>query len=347
LDFVEDYMDLFGALNDFVRVVETGSFSRVAREKGSAHSAVARQIAHLEQHFGVRLLHRTTRRLSLTEDGQLLIGYAQRLLEKSSAMERDLGKGRRSPSGVVRLGAVMGAGLCLTTRLPQLLDRHPGLSVELVVCDHVSDMIESRLDLALCDGDIADSSFVSRKIATLAYVVVAAPSYLQRHAKPKAPAELDRHTCVVQDSRATRGSWEFNGPGGPISVPVSSQLSMNNECAALAMARSGCGVACLPEAQVRDDMRRGRLIRLMPDYEAKPSVLYAMYPSRHPLSFRTRTVLEFLVQRDRGESTARPQDDAPADQDPSPLVLPSPEPHRNLVSSLPWHPATHEQLAEA
>lgn len=104
-------MGLSSALSDFVRVVETGSFSRVAREKGSSSSAVTRQIAQLEQHFGVRLLHRTTRRLNLTDDGQILIGYAHRLLEASSGMERDLGKGRRLPSGVVRLGTIMGRAL--------------------------------------------------------------------------------------------------------------------------------------------------------------------------------------------------------------------------------------------
>lgn len=340
-------MDLFGALNDFVRVAETGSFSRVARENGSSQSAVTRQIAQLEQHFGVRLLHRTTRRLSLTDDGQILIDYAHRLLEESSAMERDLGKGRRSPSGLVRLGTIMGAGLCLVTRLPHLLDRHPGLSVDLVVCDHVSEMVESRLDLALCDGDIADSSFVGRKIATLAYIVVAAPSYLQRHAKPRAPSELDRHTCIVHDSKVRRGSWEFKGPDGPISVPVSGQLSTNNECAALAMARSGYGVACLPEAQVHSDIRGGRLIPLMPEYEPKPSVLYAVYPSRRQLALRTRTVLEFLVQQDRSESAARRQVDAPDDQDVSPVAPPTSGLHGDLVSPLPWHPATHDQLTEA
>ncbi len=208
-------MDLLSALRNFVRVVETGSFTRVAREKGSAHSVVTRQIAQLEQYFGVRLLHRTTRRLSLTDDGRILIGYANRLLEESSAMERDLGMHRHSPTGLVRLGTVMGAGLYLATRLPQLLDRHTGLSVEVVVCDHVSELVESRLDLALCDGNIADASFIARQIAMLNYVVVAAPSYLQRHAVPQAPVELDHHICIIQDSKGGRGSWEFKGRKGP------------------------------------------------------------------------------------------------------------------------------------
>jgi len=310
-------MDLFSALNDFVRVAESGSFSRVAREKGSSTSVVTRQIAQLERHFGVRLLHRTTRRLSLTDDGQTLIGHAHRLLEESAAMEQALGKHRRSSSGLVRLGAIMGAGLGLATRLPQLLDRHAGLSIELVVCDHVSELVESRLDLALCDGDIADSSFVARQISKLAYVVVAAPSYLQRHAEPRTPVELEKHICILQDRKDRRRTWQFNGPRGPESVMVSGQLSTNNERAALVMARSGYGIACLPAVQVCDDIRDRRLVQLMPEYEAKPSVLYAVYPSRRQLAPRTRTVLEFLLHQGQSEGSALLRDDGAADHGPS------------------------------
>lgn len=305
-------MDLLSALNDFVRVAETGSFSRVAREKGFSNSAITRQIAQLEKHFGVRLLHRTTRRLNLTDDGQILFGHASRLLEESSAMEQDLGRHRHAPTGVVRLGTVMGAGLYLATLLPQLLDRHAGLSVELVVCDHINELVESRLDLAMCDGPIADSSFVARQIARLDYVLVAAPSYLQGRAVPGVPAELDRHVCIVQDGKDGRGIWELLGPEGPVSVPVSGQLYTNNERAALVMARSGYGIACLPGVQVHDDLRDGRLVRLMPEYAAKPSMLYAIYPSRRHLAPRTRAVLEFLVQQGHSERASRLQDHAPA-----------------------------------
>jgi len=327
-------MDLFSALNDFLRVVEAGSFSRVAREKGSSTSLVTRQIAQLERHFGVRLLHRTTRRLSLTDDGQTLIGHANRLLEELAAMERALGKHRGSSSGLVRLGAIMGAGLGLATRLPQLLDRHAGLSIELVVCDHVSELVESRLDLALCDGDIADSAFVARQIAKLAYVVVAAPSYLQRYAEPRAPGELERHICILQDRKDRRGPWQFNGPLGPVSVVVSGQLSTNNERAALVMARSGYGIACLPDVQVRDDIRERRLVRLMAEYEAKPSVLYAVYPSRRQLAPRTRTVLEFLLHQGQSKGSALLQHDGAADHGPSLAAKLSPAPPDNIVPTV-------------
>lgn len=325
-------MDLFSALNDFVRVVETGSFARAARQKGSSNSVVTRQVAQLEHHFGVRLLHRTTRRLSLTDDGEILIGHAKRLLEELAAMEQDLGRHRRSPTGLVRLGAIMGAGLGLTTRLPQLLERHAGLSVEIVVCDHVSELVESRLDLALCDGDIASSSFIARQIAKLAHVVVAAPSYLEQHAEPKAPVELDRHVCIVRDRKDGGGTWQFQGPRGPVSVEVSGRLSTNNERAALTMARSGYGIACLPDVQVRDDIRDRRLVRLMPEYEAKPSVLYAVYPSRRQLAPRTRTVLEFLAQQGGSTRSTLLHDNDTADHDPS--LAAKPALPRNIVPTV-------------
>ncbi|HTC08294.1 MAG TPA: LysR family transcriptional regulator [Acetobacteraceae bacterium] len=297
-------MDLFCALGSFVRVADTGSFSRVARETGLSHTAITRQIAYLEQHFGVRLLHRTTRRMSLTGDGEILMGHARRMLDASSAMEQELGAHRDAPAGLVRVGCIMGAGLFLAARLPQLLQRNPELSVELVVCDHINEMVESRLDLALCDGDLVDSSFVARQIATFGYSVVAAPLYLGQHGVPKAPAELSCHTCILQGAEDRRGTWEFDGPEGPVSVRVSGQISANNEYPALVMACSGYGIACLPSTQVRDDLRAGGLIRLLPQYEPKPAMLHAVYPSRRQLARRTRTVLEFLVQQARVDHDA-------------------------------------------
>jgi DNA-binding transcriptional LysR family regulator len=311
-------MDLFCALGNFVRVSDTGSFARVARETGLSHTVVTRQIAQLEQHFGVRLLHRTTRRISLTDDGEILIGHARNLLEQSSAMETELGQHRKAPTGLVRLGTIMGAGLFLAPRLPQLLNRHPGLSVDLVVCDHIGEMVEARLDLALCHGKIADSSFIARQVGMLGQFVVAAPSYLERHGVPTSPAELQRHTCILQDGEERRGMWQFKGPNGSVCVQVCGQLSTNNERAALVMARSGYGIACLPEMQVRDDIRAGRLIRLMSGFEANPVMLSVVYPSRRQLAPRTRAVLEFVIQQFRTETDVAAweprEDEAPAER---------------------------------
>lgn len=297
-------MDLFSALGNFVRVAESGSFSRVAREAGLSQAAVTRQVAYLEQHFGIRLLHRTTRRISLTGEGEILLGHARRLLEESSAMEQDLGLHRDAPVGLVRIACIMGAGLFLAARLPRLLHCHPDLSVELVVCDHLNEMVESRIDLALCDGRIADSSFIARQITPFRYALVAAPGYLEQRGVPKVPAALTSHTCIMQGADERCGDWTFDGPDGSAVVRVSGQISTRNERAALVMVRSGYGIACLPDAQVREDIRTGRLIRLLPGYVPKSAILHAVYPSRRHLASRTRAVLDFLIQQGRAEQDA-------------------------------------------
>src|SRR5258705_5181300 len=156
-------MDLLGALSVLVRVVETGSFAAVAREREVSQAAVARQIAQLEEHFGVRLLHRTTRKLSLTDDGQMLMGLARPILDGVDGLEAALGRQRASPVGLVRVGVTVTGSRFLSQRLPILLADHPGLKVELVVSDRFGDMIEELLGPALRVGEIEDASLVGRR----------------------------------------------------------------------------------------------------------------------------------------------------------------------------------------
>lgn len=293
-------MDLLGALQTFIRVVETGSFSAVARESGASQSAVTRQMTQLEAHFGVRLLHRTTRRLSLTDDGQLLVGHARQLLEHAGAMETVLDQHRQEPVGLVRVGTMLGGGLFLASRLPRLVARHPGLSVEVVVRDHFSDLVEARLDLALHRGEIGDSSVIARNLGVFDDSLVAAPVYLERHGTPSEPTELERHVCILLGGDRTDSAlWHFIGPDGPVRAHVSGSLVTNNEQVAMLMARQGHGIALLPDIRVIDDVRAGRLIRLLSDYHSRPVPLQILYPSRRNLAPRTRVVLEFMVQEIR------------------------------------------------
>jgi DNA-binding transcriptional LysR family regulator len=283
-------MDLLGALGAFVRVVETGSFSAVAREIHASQSAVTRQIAQLEQHFGVRLFHRTTRRLSLTDDGQALLPHARHLME--------LGRQSGEPRGLVRLGTSIAGGLFLATRLPALLARHPGLSVELVMRDQPSDMIEERLDLAFRSGEIADASLVARRAGQLGRAVVAAPIYLERHGAPATPDDLALHICLIHDATDPH-VWRFTGPDGPMSVRVSGAFLANDSEAVRRAARAGHGVALLPEIQLVDDLRAGRLFRLLEDYPSQQVPVHIVYPSRRHLAPRTRVVLDFLIEQMR------------------------------------------------
>jgi DNA-binding transcriptional LysR family regulator len=292
-------MDLLGALGAFVRVVETGSFSAVARETHASQSAVTRQIAQLEQHFGVRLFHRTTRRLSLTDDGQALLPHARHLMENADEMEAALGRQSGEPRGLVRLGTSIAGGLFLATRLPALLARHPGLSVELVMRDQPSDMIEERLDLAFRSGEIADASLVARRAGQLGRAVVAAPIYLERHGAPATPDDLALHICLIHDATPDPHVWRFAGPDGPMSVRVSGAFLANDSEAVRRAARAGHGVALLPEIQLVDDLRAGRLFRLLEDYPSQQVPVHIVYPSRRHLAPRTRVVLDFLIEQMR------------------------------------------------
>ena len=238
-------MDLIAGLHAFIRVVETGSFSAVARESNASQSAVTRQIAQLEEHFGVRLFHRTTRKLSLTDEGQELVGRARNLVEEAEDLEDTFGKNGGSPMGLVRIGIPVGAALLLVTDFTALLHRHPGLSIDLVVSEQVDDLIADRLDLVLRFGQTADTSLVSRSLGTLGSAPVAAPAYLEKFGAPEHPSELAKHTCIIQDIGPDSTHWMFAGPDGSVDVEVGSAFRSNNSLVVRQAALAGYGIALL------------------------------------------------------------------------------------------------------
>ena len=292
-------MDLLGALSVLVRVVETGSFSAVAREREVSQAAVARQISQLEEHFKVRLFHRTTRKLSLTDDGQMLLGLARPVLDGVDGMEAALGRQSASPVGLVRVGVTVTGSRFLAQRLPTLLADHPGLKVELVVSDVFGDMIEDRLDLAMRVGEVTDASLVVRRSGTASFVVVAAPSYIERKGKPSTPADLTSHTCIVHDVGPGSNVWTFVTSDGSQQFHVSGGFLANDFSAVRIAARSGYGIALLPLFEVLDDLRSGMLVCMLSEFPAPSIPLSAVYPSRRHLAPRTRLVLDFILEQAR------------------------------------------------
>jgi len=290
-------MDLVGTLEVLVRVVETGSFSAAARERGLTQAAVARQISQLEEHFGVRLFHRTTRKLSLTDDGETLLGLARPVLEGVEGIEAALGRQRASPVGLVRVGVPTTTGRFLVQRLPTLLAGRPGLKVELVISDRFGDMIEDRLDIALRLGEITDASLVVRSAGSVARVAVAAPGYIERHGKPSTPADLVDHTCIVHDLRPDSDVWTFLMRDGAQGFRVSGGFLANDSRAVHGAARAGYGIAFLPPLEVFDDLRDGELIRVLSDFQTPSLPVNLAYSSRRHLAPRTRPVLDFMLEQ--------------------------------------------------
>jgi DNA-binding transcriptional LysR family regulator len=292
-------MDLLGALGILVRVVETGSFSAVARERELSQAAVARQVSQLEEHFGVRLFHRTTRKLSLTDDGEMLLGLARPVLDGVDGLEAALGRQSASPVGLVRVGVTVAASRLLAQRLPMLLADHPGLKVELVVGDRLGDMIEERLDLAMRVGEIKDASLVARRSGIAERVAVAAPGYIKRHGEPSSPADLANHTCIVHGVGPNSDVWTFVTPDGSKDFLVSGGFLANDVRAVHLAARTGYGIAYLALFDVFDDLRSGRLVRVLRDFPA-PGVPYSLvYPTRRHLAPRTRLVIDFIWEQFR------------------------------------------------
>jgi len=288
-------MDLLVALTTFIRVADSGSFSAVAREGHISHSAVTRVIGQLEEHFRIRLFHRTTRRLNLTEDGHDLLGYARHVLEATEEMEGALGEHRASPIGLVRLGLPVVAANLLVPRLPELLERHPGLNVELMIRDSFGDLMEERLDVALIGATPPDSSAIARVVGTYGRIAVASPAYLERHGAPSHPTDLATHTCILHERGPDSARWQFNGPDGRIEVRVSGALRANNAEAVRRAVLTGYGIALMTDLQVIDDIRTKRLYHLLAEFAPPREKIYLVYPSRHHLAPRVRVVIDFLA----------------------------------------------------
>jgi DNA-binding transcriptional LysR family regulator len=308
-------MDLLHALGTFVRVVETGSFSAVARETNNNQSSVARLIGQLEDHFGIRLFHRTTRRLSLTDDGEGLLAQARSMLEAAEEMETTLGRRKASPTGRVRVGLPPGMAILITSRLSALLRRYPGLTVELVIGERFGDLIEERLDLVVQTGRSENASAVARPIATFGRAVVAAPTYLEQHGIPQDPAELAQHSCIVHETGPDSDRWSFTGPDGPVDVRVSGSLHASSATMVHRATLAGYGMAWLLEPHVLDDIRAARLCRVLPKYASEREQTFVIYPSRRNLPPRTRVLIDFFVSVGREAEAQFANTGAPVDDE--------------------------------
>ena len=289
----------------FVRVVEAGSFSAVAREAGTSQPTISRQVAALEAHLGCLLIQRTTRSLTLTEDGRAFYETARHALEAVAEAETSVGRSKGRPTGTLRLAAatVMGR-LHILPRLPRFLDRHPELGVDLVLGDGFTDLVEQGIDLALRVGVLEDAGLVARRIGLSRRVVAATPDYLARHGTPAVPDDLRRHACVVYAGLASGASWPFQGPEGRISVPVTGRLRVDSTEAVRAATLQGIGIGMVPVWHFVDgEVETGRLVPLLRDWEAPPLPIHAVYPTRRFLAPKVRAMVDFLA----GEFDADPR----------------------------------------
>jgi len=285
----------FPSLLAFARIVACGSLSAAARELDLPVSVVSKRLALLEASLGTRLLQRTTRRQTLTEEGQLLYGRVLRILDEVDQAEALLAQRRGGVSGLLRIGAPGELGRqWIVPIAARFQEAHPQVAVQLDLSDAVVDLVDGGLDVAVRYGALDDSSLVARELAPNYRVLCASPAYLQRHGAPRTPAELAGHRCIaIGDGR--RADWRFvDDAGAAAAVRVDATFVTNDGEAAHRLALAGSGIALKSIWDVGDDLLAGRLARVLPHHAIAAAPLHAVYPHRKNVPPRVRAFVDYL-----------------------------------------------------
>jgi len=282
----------------FARVVEAGSFSEAARRLETSRSAVSKAVAKLEKSLGARLLHRTTRHLSLTEIGQAVAAHCGRLLEEAGEVERLVDSLAAEPRGVLRVSASVAFGtLHVAPALADFLAAHPELTMELTITDRLVDLAEEGYDMAIRVTGEPPLSLVARRLAPVRRKLCATSEYFRRHGVPLTPADLVRHNCLDYTRSGEQGLWRFTGPQGEIAVPVNGSLHVDDDEALSQAVLGGLGLGLLPTFIVGGELQAGRLQAVLSEYIPVERHVYAMYlPTRH-LPSKVRAFIDFLLVR--------------------------------------------------
>ena len=302
-------MDRLNAMQAFVRVVESGSFSAVARETNTTQSNVSKQVAALERDLGAQLLSRTTRSLALTEAGERYFEQARRLVAEIAEAEAELRQGEQQLSGWLRVAASVGYGrLMLLPRVKSFLANHPNVKIDLKLNDGFIDLVEAGVDVAIRIGELADSTLVASRIGTTKRVLIASRSYLRSLPKglkvPREPNDLLDHNCIVYSELATQNAWTFTaGPGA--SAPVGSQITIhakgnlqtNSSEVIRASVLSGMGIGYSPTWLFEDEMEKGDLKVLLPEWPTPALPVHIVSPPQRRQSAKVQAFVRHLTER--------------------------------------------------
>jgi DNA-binding transcriptional LysR family regulator len=291
-------MDKFLEMQTFATVVDAGSFVKAADALSMSKAAVSRYVSDLETRLRVRLLHRTTRRLSLTEEGQVFHARCKELLSSVDEAETEITSRTDAASGQVRLNAPQTFGVHhLAPLWGEFRALHPKVTLDITLNDRVVDLVEEGYDMAVRIAALPSSTLVSRRLATARSVLCASPQYLAERGTPQHPSELAHHSVIAYTYLATKDEWHFDGPQGRVSVRTQPAIHTNSgdTCRIVALAHQG--VVLQPSFLVGDDLAAGRLVELMPEFRAIELGIYAVYPTRKYVSPKVRVLIDFLAER--------------------------------------------------
>lgn len=292
-------MDRFQEMRAFVAVVDAGSFVRAAEALDISKTAVSRLVGDLETRLGVRLLHRTTRKLSLTPEGELFHERCRQLVDGVAEAEAELSTHAGEAIGQLRVNVPVTFGLLhLAPLWPAFMAQHPKVTLDVTLSDRLVDLVDEGFDVAVRIARLQVSSLISRQLTTTRLILCASPEYLRRHGAPRHPAELAGHSVIAYSLLAAGDQWEFfssQGSREPIQVKVSPRMRTNSGDTCTAAAVQHMGLVLQPSFLVGPHLDSGALVEVMPGFRSTELGVYAVYPSRRQLTPKVRALIDFLV----------------------------------------------------
>ncbi len=308
-------MDILSDLAFFALVVRRGSLAAAAQEIGITPPAVSKRLAGLEERLRVRLLNRTTRRMSLTPEGDMYLAEGERITADLDALERKLAGGSVVPQGLLRINATLGFGRRhITPQLSRFALQYPEVEVQLHLSERPANLVEQAFDIGIRFGEQPDARITARKLADNRRFLCASPAYIKRRGVPATPRDLHEHSCIVlRESDETYGSWHFRSGTRQETVKVRGPLSTNDGDGAVAWALDGHGIVLRSEWDVAPYLRSGRLCRILEDWTAPPADIYLLFATKAHLQARTRAMVNFMLDafaQHRNETRSERETDA-------------------------------------
>lgn len=294
-------MDKFDAMRAFVAVVDAGSFVGAADRLQISKAVVSRLVAELEEHLGVRLLHRTTRKLSLTPEGETFLGRCRNVLFDLQEAEDDVSHRSAQARGLLRVNVPVSYGLShLAVLWPGFMQKYPEVNLDVTLSDRVVDLVEEGYDMAVRIGKLESSTLVSRRLSETRMVLCASPSYVMKNPLPKIPENLGQHRILAYSLLSTGDQWIFTSNQDvkhQVSVRIAPVMRTNNGDTCRAAALQDQGIVLQPDFLIGDDIKAGRLVELMSEWHAGKLGIFAVYPSRRYLSAKVRLLVQYLVEQ--------------------------------------------------
>lgn len=289
-------MDSFSDLNLFALVARNRNLAAAARELGVTPPAVSKRLAQLEQRLGVRLVNRTTRRLSLTPEGELYLANGSRILDELSELEQLVTRSRAEPTGLLRVNASFGFGRAyIAPAVSEFVERFPSMKIQLQLTERPLSLQEEGFDLGIRFGEVPDVRINARLLLKNRRIVCASPAYLEQHGKPSAPHDLTHHACIVlRENESAYGTWHFSRGKRAETVKVDGALSSNDGSTVLRWALDGRGIVVRSQWEIDGHIARGELVPLLVEWALPNADIHAVYLERNRLSAKLRTFVDFL-----------------------------------------------------